>query len=357
MTEPGIRCLLPDGELEDPSGPPLDCHGVPEVPIRYLPIDEWCVASDGIIASAAGAVTTSLSLTVGVATKPPSPSLRPLLDALSLTLVPPGAETANRQLIGVADPWQALDQLVAAVGRCPRASVALGQLLYQTCALDTMPGLAAEAAVYSVLLGGTEYRDWLADRGKLPPAPVPDRPFVILQRTGGSLSIMLNHPERRNALSIAMREALLEALELAIIDDTIERIVLSGAGPVFCSGGDLAEFGLATDLVAAYLVRLHRAPWRLIDRLRDRVTVWVHGAAVGAGLEMAAFADRLVAAPGSYFLLPEMQMGLVPGAGGTVSVTRRIGRWRAAWMMLSGNRVDAETALQWGLVDEIGSHE
>lgn len=98
-------------------------------------------------------------------------------------------------------------------------------------------------------------------------------------------------------------------------------------------------------------------PWRLIDRVRDRVTVRVHGAAVGAGIEMAAFAGRLVASPETFFLLPEVEMGLVPGAGGTVSVPRRIGRWRAAWMMLSGARIDTPTALRWGLVDEIDDHD
>jgi enoyl-CoA hydratase/carnithine racemase len=164
---------------------------------------------------------------------------------------------------------------------------------------------------------------------------------------------VLDHPERRNAFSFQMREQLFDALQLAVIDDTIRKVEISGTGPVFCSGGDLAQFGTATDLVAAYLVRLQRAPWRLIDQLADRVTIHLHGAAVGAGIEMAAYADRLIADRETFFLLPEIEMGLVPGAGGTVSVTRRIGRWRAAWMMLTGSRVDAETALRWGLVDEI----
>lgn len=164
---------------------------------------------------------------------------------------------------------------------------------------------------------------------------------------------MLDRPERRNAFGFRMREELYGALEVAALDTTVERVELAGEGPVFCSGGDLAEFGQARDLVAAYLVRLDRAPWRLLDRLRDRVTVRVQGAAVGAGIEMAAFAGRVVAAPQTFFALPEMEMGLVPGAGGTVSVPRRIGRWRAAWMMVSGARVDAGTALRWGLVDAI----
>jgi enoyl-CoA hydratase/carnithine racemase len=204
-----------------------------------------------------------------------------------------------------------------------------------------------------MLLGGTEFGRWLAERGTPPAAPAPREPLLRLERTGGQLSITLNHPRRRNALSVALRESLLEALQLAEVDSTITEVCIDGAGPVFCSGGDLAEFGTATDLVAAYLVRLARAPWSVIDRLAGRVTVRVHGACIGAGIEMTAFAGRVVAAPTTFFVLPEVKMGLVPGAGGTVSVPRRIGRWRAAWLMLTGEALNAATALRWGLVDEI----
>ena len=144
-----------------------------------------------------------------------------------------------------------------------------------------------------------------------------------------------------------------DAVRLAEADPTIESVELSGAGPAFCSGGDLDEFGLATDLVAACLVRLSRAPWRVIERIAPKVTVFAHGACVGAGAEITAYAGRVVAAPDAFFALPEVRMGLVPGAGGSVSVVRRIGRWRAAWLMLTGERLPAVTALRWGLVDEI----
>jgi enoyl-CoA hydratase/carnithine racemase len=79
----------------------------------------------------------------------------------------------------------------------------------------------------------------------------------------------------------------------------------------------------------------------------------VHGACVGAGVELPAFAARVVAREDARFWLPELSMGLVPGAGGTVSLPRRIGRQRTAWLALSGAQLDASTALRWGLVDEI----
>ncbi len=80
----------------------------------------------------------------------------------------------------------------------------------------------------------------------------------------------------------------------------------------------------------------------------------VHGACVGAGVELPAFAARVVAREDATFELPELSMGLVPGAGGTVSLPRRIGRQRTAWLCLTGARIDARAALAWGLVDEVG---
>ena len=92
----------------------------------------------------------------------------------------------------------------------------------------------------------------------------------------------------------------------------------------------------------------------ILHRLRDRATVLVHGSCVGAGIEIPAFAGTVIAAPGTRFALPEVAMGLIPGAGGTVSIPRRIGRQRALWLALSGAQLDAATALEWGLVDAIG---
>jgi enoyl-CoA hydratase/carnithine racemase len=96
-----------------------------------------------------------------------------------------------------------------------------------------------------------------------------------------------------------------------------------------------------------------RGPARTLAACADRVRVELHGACVGAGIELAAFAWRVVAKPDAFFQLPEVTMGLVPGAGGTVSIPRRIGRQRAAYLALSAARLDAETALTWGLVDAI----
>ena len=179
--------------------------------------------------------------------------------------------------------------------------------------------------------------------------------MVLLARDDGTLRITLNRPHRRNAFNSAMREAWLDGLQIAAVDPAIERVVIDGAGPNFCSGGDLDEFGTLDDPASAHLLRVERSVGRAIHQLRDRVTFVVHGACVGAGVELPAFAGRVVARPDATFQLPEVSMGLVPGAGGTVSLPRRIGRERTTWLALTGEPIDATTALDWGLVDEIAS--
>ncbi|HEX6656442.1 MAG TPA: enoyl-CoA hydratase/isomerase family protein, partial [Ilumatobacter sp.] len=87
--------------------------------------------------------------------------------------------------------------------------------------------------------------------------------------------------------------------------------------------------------------------------LADRVVVHLHGACFGSGIELPAFVTRVIAAPDVRVALPELALGLIPGAGGTVSLPRRIGRHRTAQLALTGETIDAATALDWGLVDQI----
>jgi enoyl-CoA hydratase/carnithine racemase len=333
--------------------------GTPANPLVVVELDRWRDAPAELIRRAAALVASALPVTLGVLAGPPPGTLAALIAAATLTLTARTAPDGGLResvpvgdLPGAPDLDGALSRLRAAVERSPRAAVACGQLVRQTAVLDTAGGLAAEAAAYSLLLGGPEFTRWLGERGAPRHREPPAEP-VMVSRDGGRLSIVLNDPGRRNAFSARLREALLDALLVGEADETVTAVELSGAGPAFCSGGDLDEFGTATDLTAAYLVRLSRAPWRVIDRIAAKVTVTAHGACVGAGTEMTAYAGRVVAAPDAFFALPEVGMGLVPGAGGSVSVPRRTGRWRAAWLMLTGDRLPAATALRWGLVDEI----
>ncbi|WP_063002088.1 enoyl-CoA hydratase/isomerase family protein [Nocardia mikamii] len=329
----------------------LDRDGKPHQPLTVVDVDGLRHSSRGHIADVAASIAAAAALTVAVVGDTVPARLHPILDAATVAVSE--SPHRDRRVVTVTDRTAAVEILAAAVDHAPRAALACGHLLRRTPALPTLPALAAEAAVYSMLLGGTEFRAWLAARG---PARVPDGEsgeLVRIDRSGGELAIVLNRPRRRNALSAGLREGLLAAAQVAEADPTITSVRLAGAGPAFCSGGDLDEFGCATDPVAAYLVRLDRAPWRVLDRLSARLRIDTHGACVGAGAEIAAFGGIVTAAPGTWFRFPEVGMGLVPGAGGTVSVPRRIGRWRAAWAMLTGATIDVDTALRWGLVDRI----
>ncbi len=246
-----------------------------------------------------------------------------------------------------------LAPIVETVRRTPLASQALVQLLRLGVGLDLYDGLVAESLVYSMLQSGSEFARWRASREVRPLPPNAGEPAVTVQRDSDVLRLVLNRPARRNAFSAAMRDALVEGLQLAVCDGSIREVILSGVGPSFCSGGDLDEFGTRPDPVIAHSVRCARSAARSLALCADRVRAELHGACVGAGVELPAFAGRVVANEGAFFQLPELSMGLVPGAGGTVSLPRRIGRQRTAWLALSGERLDAPKAKRWGLIDEI----
>ncbi len=131
------------------------------------------------------------------------------------------------------------------------------------------------------------------------------------------------------------------------------RIELRGEGKAFCAGGDLDEFGSRSDPATAHIIRLERSIGRTLSRLEKSTVTFLHGACMGSGIELAAFTDWIVAAEDTQIGLPEIGLGLIPGAGGTVSLTHRIGRLHTAWLAFSGCAIGAETALAWGLVDQI----
>lgn len=241
----------------------------------------------------------------------------------------------------------------------PIAATALALLLRGQRGRDSGDGLVAESATYSVLQAGPEFAAWRARTPSRTDCD-DDTPRVRLDRRADgpsdTLIITLTRPQRLNALDTAMRDALDEALITAAADPSVAAVELRGEGRAFCAGGDVDEFGTRPDPANAHLVRLQRSVARTLLRLGslDKLsTAYVHGPTVGSGIELAACADRVVAAADTGIALPEIGLGLVPGAGGTVSLPRRIGRLRTAWLAFSGLTIDAETALAWGLVDEI----
>ena len=238
----------------------------------------------------------------------------------------------------------------AAVLRQPLAAATVTQLLRLLPALPAEQGLTAESLAYAALQGSEAHRSWIMAQSHREALP---EGRIALTRQGGLLQVTLDRPEAGNAIDRSMRDGLQEAFALANADSSLARIVLRANGKAFSLGAELSEFGTTTDPAAAHWIRCQTLPAREAVRCADRLEVHVDGACAGAGLELAAFARRVIATRRSWFQLPELVMGILPGAGGCVSLTRRIGRQRTLLMILSGRRISARLALDWGLVDAL----
>lgn len=274
------------------------------------------------------------------------------LEAATFTLTED--HCADRRVVTVDSVPETLAELRKRCEHWPQASSVCDDVL-RAVAPDgpTLAGVITESLAYSTLQAGPEFARWLAERG---PARMPETADPVQsERDGDTLRIRFNRPLRHNAFSTDTRAALLEALAVAQLDPSVTGIVLSGNGPSFCSGGDLAEFGTFADPASAHLARTRHSPALVLDALTARLgrscRAVVHGRVLGSGLEMAAFCGWVEAQEDSLFGLPELGLGLIPGAGGTVSITRRIGRWRTAYLVLCGRTVGVDTALRWGLID------
>lgn len=275
------------------------------------------------------------------------------LDAATFTLTEDAC--SDRRVVTVESVPATVELLTARCNRWPHASAICDDVLRAVDPLGpTLTGVMTESLAYSTLQAGPEFARWLRERG---PARMPEiADPVQAARDGDVVRIAFNRPQRHNAFSTDARAALLDALAVAQLDPSVTGIVLGGNGPSFCSGGDLAEFGTFADPASAHLARTRYSPALVLDELAGRFgrrcRAEVHGSVIGSGLEMAAFCGWVTARDDAVFGLPELALGLLPGAGGTVSVTRRISRWRTAYLVLSGRTIDAGTALAWGLVDE-----
>jgi enoyl-CoA hydratase len=278
-----------------------------------------------------------------------------------LTCLPPfpviglgDAHTAlAASLDAVVEPPITTACLMRQISMAPHAAAVAVELLRNLRHLAPARALAFESLAYATLQGSGEHDAWLARRQR-PATPVrPGR--LLIEREGAALNLVLDRAEARNAIDRGLRDQLFDAFVVARLDRDIQRVTLRATGAAFSIGGDLQEFGTTRDPAGAHLIRARTLPATVIADCQATFEVHVQGACIGAGLEIAAFASRLTAEPGAWFQLPELAMGLIPGAGGCVSIPTRIGRQRAALMILSGRRVNAATALRWGLIDAIES--
>ncbi|MGD1954427.1 MAG: enoyl-CoA hydratase-related protein [Sphingomonadales bacterium] len=192
-------------------------------------------------------------------------------------------------------------------------------------------------------------------------------PHILFEVKESIATLTLNRPERLNAVSNQMLKEIQEAFET--IEDPesgIRCLILTGAGRAFCSGADLAGGGLPSTKDKSAMKKidlgmtLERDYNPLIERLaalRVPVVNAVNGAAAGAGCSLAIAGDIVIAAKSAYFLQAFVNIGIVPDAGSSYFLPRRIGEARAAAMMMLGEKIHADTAVDWGLVYEVVDDE
>jgi enoyl-CoA hydratase/carnithine racemase len=176
---------------------------------------------------------------------------------------------------------------------------------------------------------------------------------VELERGDAVARLVLNRPERRNALSLEVMVEMLRALDVVASDETTRVLVIEGRGPVFSAGHDLAE--MDTNREAAFYEELFATCVRLMTRVHELpqpVIAKVHGVATAAGCQLVAACDLAVAADDARFATPGVNIGLFCSTP-MVPVTRSVGRKRALEMLLTGEMIDARTALEWGLVNRV----
>ncbi len=259
---------------------------------------------------------------------------------------PAGGRRQGRVEVALDDAG--LADLLTAIDTTPLAAAALALLLRGQANRSVEEGLVAESTTYSMLQAGPEFRAWRASR---PPRPVADEPDPVdVERDGDVLRITLRRPGRHNAVNQArMRDGLAHALGLALADASVAAVQLRGEGPSFSSGGDLDEFGSFPDPATSHLSRLARSPARLAAALGPRLTVHLHGACMGAGIEVPAFAGHGWPGPMPAWRFPRRATGWSPGgrhgqrdpphrpaphrlAGAQRHGRRRARpRWRGAW--------------------------
>jgi enoyl-CoA hydratase/carnithine racemase len=163
--------------------------------------------------------------------------------------------------------------------------------------------------------------------------------------------IFLNRPEKANALNSAMLSALFGALE-SLDRETLRVVVIAGRGRNFCGGADSAELkALNPQTAPEFVTRIHNV-CTAVRALPVPVVAQLHGAVIGAGLEIAAACDLRVAAEGTKFSMPEVRLG-IPSVVEAALLPRLMGSGRAAWLVLTGEAIDARRALAWGLVEEV----
>jgi enoyl-CoA hydratase/carnithine racemase len=178
---------------------------------------------------------------------------------------------------------------------------------------------------------------------------------VLVQIADGIATLTLNNPPL-NLVTLGLTSELERTLDLLAADSAVRVLVVTGAGDrAFCAGSDIKEFMGVTApgvVVEKKLGHENRTFSKLDDFPKPTIAA-IQGLAFGGGLELAVCCDLIVAEETARLALPEIKLGVFPGSGGVIRVTRRVGEGRAKEMMFFGEPIDAQTALAWGLINRV----
>jgi enoyl-CoA hydratase len=180
--------------------------------------------------------------------------------------------------------------------------------------------------------------------------------LVLVERRGNSAVVTLNRPEKLNAMTLEMKDAIIRAVRDLDEDPTVRVIVLTGAGDrAFVAGADISEFQGRT---ISEQLRMYRegTVYDAVDRVAKPVLARIDGYCFGGGLELAMACDIRIASERSVFSQAEVNIGIIPGGGGSQRLPRLVGLGTALRLTLTGEQIDAREALRVGLVDEVVSH-
>ena len=180
---------------------------------------------------------------------------------------------------------------------------------------------------------------------------------LVYEKRGPVAHISLDRPEVLNAYNMQMRDDFSEALSAVHDDPEVLCLLITGQGRAFCAGADLTEFGTAPSQAIARRVRWERDVWSQLLAVPVPVVAAVHGYCIGSGIEIALLCDIRIGADSAAFSMPEVQLGMIPAAGGTQTVPRIAGWSSALDLLLTGRRIGAEEALSLGLLTRVVPEE
>ena len=176
--------------------------------------------------------------------------------------------------------------------------------------------------------------------------------FVLATRPRtGVLQITLNRPHARNALSKTLLSEVADTLNIASEDLEVRCIVLTGDNEAFSAGADIKE--MPEEGIPMFADASRLTAWKTIEQFRKPIVAAVNGYALGGGCELALLCDIVICGENAQFGTPEIKIAAFPGDGGTQRLPRLIGKARAMYMVLTGERINAELACNWGLVSEV----